>query len=57
MIGEMAAKARAHDFARESDDREPLAKRAADESEHDAVLPWTETIEWSRTGTELILRS
>jgi hypothetical protein len=22
-----------------------------------AVLSWTETIEWSRTGTELILRS
>jgi|GEM_PF-4282631 len=28
-----------------------------DENDRDAVLSWTETIEWSHTATELILRS
>jgi hypothetical protein len=28
-----------------------------DEKDRAAVLSWTETIEWSRTATDLILRS
>ncbi len=33
------------------------ARELVADPDHDAVLSWTETIEWSRTATELILRS